>query len=90
MALDGVFLNLIKDELQKSLVDARVDKIHQPSKEEIIINFRTRQKQHKILFNVNASQARVHKTCLAVDNPKAHLEKQTLFVSSKSHTAKYL
>lgn len=71
MALDGVFLNLIKDELQKSLVDARVDKIHQPSKEEIIINFRTRQKQHKILFNVNASQARVHKTCLAVDNPKA-------------------
>lgn len=71
MALDGVFLSLIKDELQSSLEDARVDRIHQPSKEEIIINFRTRQKPHKILFNVNASQARVHETHLTVENPKA-------------------
>lgn len=71
MALDGIFLSLIKDELTNSLEDARVDRIHQPSKEEIIINFRTRQKPHKILFNVNASQARVHETYLTVENPKA-------------------
>lgn len=71
MALDGIFLSLIKDELTNSLEDARVDRIHQPSKEEIIINFRTRQKPHKILFNVNASQARVHETYLSVENPKA-------------------
>lgn len=71
MALDGIFLSLIKDELTDSLEDARVDRIHQPSKEEIIINFRTRQKPHKILFNVNASQARIHETYLTVENPKA-------------------
>lgn len=71
MALDGVFLSLVKDELLNSLEDARVDRIHQPSKEEIIINFRTKQGPHKILFNVNASQARVHETYLSFENPKA-------------------
>ena len=42
MALDGVFLSLVRDELLNSLEDARVDRIHQPSKEEIIINFSTK------------------------------------------------
>ncbi len=71
MALDGVYLNIIKKDLEEKLIGSRVDKIHQPSKEEIIITFRTRQGSHKVLFNVNASQARVHETEIVAENPKA-------------------
>ncbi|MCC8192873.1 MAG: NFACT family protein [Ruminococcus sp.] len=71
MALDGVYLNIIKKDLEEKLIGSRVDKIHQPSREEIIITFRTRQGSHKVLFNVNASQARVHETEIAAENPKA-------------------
>ncbi|MCD8328107.1 MAG: NFACT family protein [Ruminococcus sp.] len=71
MALDGVYLNIIKKDLEEKLIGSRVDKIHQPSKEEIIITFRTRQGSHRVLFNVNASQARVHETAISAENPKA-------------------
>lgn len=37
MALDGIFLSLVKSEIEEKLLGSRVDKIHQPSKEEIII-----------------------------------------------------
>lgn len=70
MALDGIFLSLVKNELSEALDSARVDRIYQPSREEIIINFRTRAGSHKVLFNVNASQARVHETACEIENPK--------------------
>ena len=38
MALDGIFLSLVKSEIEEKLLGSRVDKIHQPSKEEIIIS----------------------------------------------------
>ena len=40
MALDGVFLGEIKKELMP-LIGGRVDKIHQPSKGELLIALRT-------------------------------------------------
>ncbi len=70
MALDGIFLGLVRQRLKTALIDARVDKIHQPSKDEIVISFRTRTSPHRVLFNVNASQARVHETFCEIDNPK--------------------
>lgn len=45
MALDGAFLSCLREELTAGLPDARVDKIHQPSREELIIALRTRQRQ---------------------------------------------
>lgn len=50
MALDGIFLNLVKSEIEEKLLCSRVDKIHQPSKEEIIISFRTREGIQSLLF----------------------------------------
>ena len=43
MALDGAFLRHIKQELEGSLLGARVDKIHQPNREELVVAFRTRE-----------------------------------------------
>ena len=56
MALDGAFLYAIKSETE-SLIGGRVEKVHQPSREEIIISLRTRQGSHKIMISANAGSA---------------------------------
>ena len=70
MALDGVFLSLIKNELS-CLIGGRVDRIHQPSREELVIGFRTAQGLKKVLFSADPGSARIHLTCAQIENPKA-------------------
>ena len=69
MALDGAFLNAVKNELD-FLIGGRIDKIHQISREEIIMAVRSHGKNLKLLFSANANSARVHITKLGVENPK--------------------
>ncbi len=70
MALDGSFLRHIKKELEEKLLGARVDKIHQPNREELVIAFRTRESVRKVLFSARANSARVHFTSVPLENPK--------------------
>lgn len=70
MALDGAFLRHIKKELEEKLIGARVDKIHQPSREELVVAFRTRESAYKVLFSARANSARVHFTSISLENPK--------------------
>ena len=70
MALDGAFLRHIKKELEGVLLEARVDKIHQPNREELVIAFRSRETACKVLFSARANSARVHLTQIALENPK--------------------
>lgn len=65
MALDGAFLYAVKNELQE-LIGGRVEKIYQPSREEIIISIRKK----KLCISVNAGSARVHITQKQPDNPQ--------------------
>lgn len=69
MALDGAFLSMVKKELEP-LVGGRVDKISQPSREEIVIALRTRGGNEKLLFSASAGSARVHITKKSIENPK--------------------
>ena len=69
MALDGAFLCAVKNEL-RPLIGGRVEKIHQPSREEIIISVRTRSGSKKLYISANAGSARVHITEKSVDNPQ--------------------
>ena len=68
MALDGAFLYAVKNELQ-TLIGGRVDKVYQPSREEIIISIRTVKGAFRLLISASASSARVHITETQVDNP---------------------
>ncbi len=69
MALDGAFLRHIKKELEEKLIGGRVDKIHQPNREELIMAFRTRDSAYRVLFSARANSARVHFTTVSVENP---------------------
>ncbi|MBR4888614.1 MAG: NFACT family protein, partial [Clostridia bacterium] len=70
MALDGAFLRHIKQEMETRALDARVDKIYQPNKEEIVVGLRTREENFRILFSARANSPRVHFTQEKIENPK--------------------
>lgn len=70
MALDGAFLRHIKQELEGVLLGARVDKIHQPNREELVVAFRSRETACRVLFSARANSARVHLTEISLENPK--------------------
>lgn len=69
MALDGIFLYHLKNEIASFAVGSRVDKIHQPSKDEIVMSLRSREGSKKLLLSCNADAARIHFTERAPENP---------------------
>ncbi|MDR1755325.1 MAG: NFACT family protein [Eubacterium sp.] len=71
MSLDGAFLRIIKNELvQKGLIGARVDKVHQPSKEELVITLRGAGESYRLLLSASPGTARVCLTDSIPENPK--------------------
>lgn len=75
MALDGVFLSVIAKEIESNVLNARVEKISQPSKEEIIISLRYKNENgtgsKKILLSANANSPRIHFTNITLENPQS-------------------
>ena len=69
MALDGIFLRKVRNELRSQAVGMRVDRVNQPTKDEIILNLRGRNSNKKLLICVRADSARVHFTEHNIDNP---------------------
>ncbi len=70
MALDGIFLHHTVNEIREKTIGARVEKIYQPNKDEIIIALRTRQGSEKLLLSARANSARACFTKYSVENPK--------------------
>ena len=70
MALDGAFLRHIKKELEENLLNSKVDKIYQPSKDEIILSMRSREGASKLLLSSRANSPRINITTYSPENPK--------------------
>lgn len=71
MALDGAFLRHIKKEIEEHALGAKVDKIYQPNREEMVLLLRTRSDTIKLLMSARANSARIHFTRFVPENPKA-------------------
>ena len=70
MSLDGAFLHIVTNELQP-LAGARVDKVYQPSREEIVLSLRTfRDGGKKIVLSANSVSARLNLTEASFENPQ--------------------
>jgi len=69
MALDGIVLHHLKKEIAAFAVGARVEKIHQPSKEELVFSLRSREGAKKLLISARADSARIHFTDYPPENP---------------------
>lgn len=70
MALDGIFLKAIKDEIKKIIINSRVNKITQPSKNEVVFTLKTNIGTKKLLININANNARINITEQNFPNPE--------------------
>lgn len=70
MALDGIFLSFLTKETADLLVGSKVDKVHQPSKNELVLVMRTRSGMYKLLFSADANAPRFHITQNAPENPQ--------------------
>ncbi len=66
MALDAVCLRAVIEELRPQLLDLRVDKVQQPSRDQVILLLRG---SRRLLLNAGAGSPRIHFTELLRDNP---------------------
>lgn len=69
MALDGIFLSKLKDELKEVIVGLRVDKVNQPTKDEIVLSLRGKGCAYSLLCCVRADSPRLHLTAHKISNP---------------------
>ncbi len=72
MSLDGAMLKYVREELSE-LVGSRIEKIFQPSREEVVISFRKPNSSDRgakrVIFSSNGSAARVNLTEAALETP---------------------
>lgn len=69
MALDGIFLYHLKNEVAQFAVGARIEKIHQPSKEELLLSLRSREGAKKLVLSCRADSAGIYFTSFSPENP---------------------
>ncbi len=71
MALDAATLSLCAAELKEVLSDARIDKIHQPTHDEVVFAMRTRKESFRLLLSARSGSARICLTRETYENPSA-------------------
>jgi len=71
MALDGIFLFSILDELKGKILNARVEKINQPEKDEILLLVNNGKKNYKLLISSSPTYPKIHLTDNNKTNPAA-------------------
>lgn len=70
MALDGIYLHGILNELKNKLINGKIAKINQPEKDEINLTIRTTSSSNvKLLISASSSYPKIHITSLAKTNP---------------------
>ena len=69
MAFDAFFLTAVLEEVRRKCTGARVDKIHQPSRDTLILHLRGRESREKLLFAANPTAPRLHLTAASPENP---------------------
>ncbi len=69
MALDGIYLHSILHELKVEFINARVEKINQPEKDEITLTFKKGRKAQKLLISASSNYPRIQITNNSKENP---------------------
>ena len=60
MALDGLVVHSLADELHNKLVGGKVDRIHQPENDELVVYVRNNKENFKLVLSSSASNPRVY------------------------------
>ncbi len=69
MAFDAVFLSAVLQEIREKAIDSRVEKIHQPTRDTVILHLRCENGREKLLIAPNPAAPRLHLTQSNPENP---------------------
>ena len=70
MAFDATYLSAVLEEIRGVALGARVEKIHQPSRDAVIFLLRCESGREKLLFAPNPTAPRLHLTAASPENPE--------------------
>ena len=69
MAFDGFVNYAISCELSKELIGGKINKVHQPTKNEVILNIYSHAKKYNLLICIHSAACRLHLTHETKPNP---------------------
>ncbi len=69
MPLDAICLTAVAEEIRGAICGGRVDKIHQPGRDEIVMAVRGAEGNCKLLLSANPSHPRAQLTAISRENP---------------------
>ena len=70
MPLDAVCMTALAEELRRALEGGKVDKIYQPTRDEVVLHMRTGRGNRKLLLSANPQHPRAQLTGLTRENPE--------------------
>lgn len=70
MAFDACMLRAVLDEINKTMPDARIEKVTEPSADEVDLVLHSGKKSKRLVFNFGPSAPRLQLSELAKENPK--------------------
>ncbi len=69
MALDGIFLSHIGKEIEAVAMGAKVNQVHQPNRDELILSLHTYEGNKRLLISTRADSPRISFTGHSAENP---------------------
>jgi len=69
MAFDAYFMTAVLEEIREKCIGARIDKIHQPSRDTLILLLKGKESREKLIFVANPTAPRLHLTTASPENP---------------------
>jgi len=69
MAFDAFFLTAVLEEIREKTAGARVEKIHQPSRDTVILQLKCQEGRQKLIFVASPTAPRLHLTNASPENP---------------------
>ena len=70
MPLDAICMTALTAELRETLLGGKVDKIYQPTRDEVVLHMRTRHGNVKLLLSANPAHPRAQLTNITRENPE--------------------
>lgn len=69
MPFDGMTIHILTDEIKNTILESKVDKIHQPEQDEIVLHLRKDRKTYKLLLSADSNLPYFSLTELKKENP---------------------
>ena len=69
MSFDGFFLHHMVEELQRELLNGRIQKINQPFEQELVLQIRSNRQSHRLLLSAHPVFGRIQLTQTTFENP---------------------